>query len=265
MPLIVDFVKMRLQPGSISAIMFVLTVGVVLLYAKPRWGRVWLTLATLGYWLLTTPLGAGLLARTVATAHAPIHTSAAAGGATAIVMLGGGSINVQAEGRQLTSVSRPSALRAIETARVYHVLGDPLVIVSGGVTDTVPGGAPESDAYQTAVQALGVPADRVVSESESHNTLEEAIVLKRMLRERHIDHFVLVTSPLHMRRSLAVFASQGLYPVPSPAPLDAKRRADPFPLFPNNGALEIGNDAVYEWCALAYYWANGWTRPRAAD
>jgi hypothetical protein len=32
-------------------------------------------------------------------------------------------------------VSSPSALRALETARVYRLLGDPLVIVSGGSPD----------------------------------------------------------------------------------------------------------------------------------
>jgi uncharacterized SAM-binding protein YcdF (DUF218 family) len=258
--LIVDLVKMSLLPGSIAVMMIAFTIGVVLLYAKPHWGRVWLTCVTIGYWLLTTPIGASLLARTVSTDHGPLQTSAKADGATAVVMLGGGSNNVQAEGQQLTSVSRGSALRAIETARVYHLLGDPLVIVSGGVTDKMPGAAPESDAYQAAMRALGVPPERVVSDPESRNTHDEALVLKRLLRERHIDRFVLVTSPLHMRRSLAVFAAQGLHPVPSTAPLHGDWLRDPFPVFPNDGSLEIGNDVVYEWLALAYYRARGWTR-----
>ena len=126
MHLIVDLAKTTLMPGSITAIIFAFTPGVVLLYLKPRWGRVWLTCVTLGYWLVSTPAGTSLLARTVSTNHQPLQTPASAQGATAVVMLGGGSNNVIARGRQLTSVTRSSALRAIETARVYHLLGDPV-------------------------------------------------------------------------------------------------------------------------------------------
>ena len=157
----------------------------MLLYVKPRWGRAWLTAVTLGYWLLTTPAGAALLARSITSGYAPLQTSADADGAHAVVMLGGGSRNVQAEGRQLSYVSDPSALRAIETWRVYRLLGDPLVIVSGGVTDPRPGAAPESEAYQTAMRDLGVPAERVVSESESHNTHDEAVVIAACCRAPH--------------------------------------------------------------------------------
>jgi uncharacterized SAM-binding protein YcdF (DUF218 family) len=260
MPLIVDVVKTTLQPGSIGAILLLLTTGVCLLYARPRWGRVWLTGMVLGYLLLATPAGASLLARTVTMGQAPLPTPASANGAEAIVMLGGGSNNIVSGGRQLTLINRVSALRAIETARLYRLLGNPLVIVSGGVTDKLTGAAPESEAYRIAMAALGVPADRIVSEFESKNTHDEAVILKRMLAERHIERFVLVTSPLHMRRSLATFAAQGLHPVPSPAPLHADRNP-PFPLWPDEGSLDVGNAVIYEWFARAYYWGNGWTRP----
>ena len=263
MPLIVDVVKTALQPGSITAIMLLLALGTLLLWVKPRWGRLWLTCMTLGYWLLATPAGASLLAKTVTTTFEPLASPANAKGASAVVMLGAGSNNVKAGGRQVTLVNRGSALRAIETARVYRLLGDPLVIVSGGVNDKLPGAAPESEAYAIAVRALGVPADRIVSESESHNTHEEAVVLKRMLAERRIERFVLVTSPLHMHRSLATFAAEGLYPVPSPAPVDADRLA-PFPLAPGEASLDIGGAVIYEWFARLYYSSNGWTRSGGA-
>src|SRR4051812_6507828 len=165
MHFIVDLAKTTFMPGSITTITFAFTLGVILLYAKPRWGRVWLTSVTVAYWVLSTPAGTSLLARTVSTSHQPLQTAASAEGATGVVMLGGGSSNVIALGRGLTSVTRPSALRAIETARVYRLLGDPLVIVSGGVTDPTPGAVPESEAYRTAMRSLGVPSDRVVSES----------------------------------------------------------------------------------------------------
>jgi len=266
MSLIVQFVKVNLQPGSVSMIMLLFTSGVVLLYARPRWGRIWLTAVTLCYWLIATPLGASLLARSLTPSYGPLQSAAAAAGASAVVMLGGGSRNIRAEGQQIAAINGVSALRVIETARLYHLLGDPLVIVSGGSTDRTPGAAPESQAYQAAARALGVPEDRLVSESESLTTRHEVVVLKRMLQERGIERFVLVTSPLHIRRSMAAFAAEGLHPIPSPAPLRADRGVGgPVPIFPNEEALEIGNDVIYEWAAAIYYWANGWTRSRTPE
>ena len=64
-----------------------------------------------------------------------------------------------------------------------------------------------------------MPTDRVIIESESRNTREEAVILKRLLAERGIDRFVIVTSPIHMGRSLAAFAVEGMHPVPSASPL----------------------------------------------
>jgi uncharacterized SAM-binding protein YcdF (DUF218 family) len=254
----------QLQPNSITAIVLLFAFGLVLLYAKPRWGRAWLTIVVLTYWTLASPVGAGQLARSLGTGHRPLQKVEDAKGAQAVVLLGAGTYNLSAAGRRLSYVSRPTALRALEVARVYHLLGDPLVIASGGVTGPDPGVPPESEAQRSTLVTLGVPPGRIVSESESRNTHDEAVVLKRMLRERNIDRFILVTSPLHMGRSLATFAAQGLDPIPSPAPLYSDRLREPLSFVPNEAALEIGNGALYEWAARAYYWSRGWTRPLTA-
>jgi hypothetical protein len=46
----------------------VVAAGVVMLYARPslaRWARRWLTAIVVGYWILSCPAGAGLLARSL--------------------------------------------------------------------------------------------------------------------------------------------------------------------------------------------------------
>jgi len=235
--------------------------GVAVLYARPaiaRWGRRWLTAVVVAYWMLSCPAGAGLLARTLTANHRPIGSASDAHGAGAVVLLSGGSRTVRAAGGRLPMVTSSSALRALETARVYQLLGDPLVIVSGGVTDLEGRALPEAEAIRAAIVALGVPANRVILETESRNTHEEAVALKRLLAERGIDRFVIVTSPLHMGRSLGAFAVEGLRPVPSASPLYPERTRGPSPLTPNEASLEVGNAVIYEWCARAYYWWWGW-------
>jgi uncharacterized SAM-binding protein YcdF (DUF218 family) len=259
---ILTLLKQNFQPASITFVLLLLVLGVALLYATrssvARLGRWWLTAVVLAYWVISCPAGVGLLTRTVAGNYRPLASAEEARGAQAVVLLSAGSETVRAAGGRLPMVKFQTALRALETARVYRLLGNPLVIVSGGVTK--PGAAPESEAMQTAVVALGVPPNRVVAESESANTHEEAAVLKRMLRERGIERFVIVTSAVHMGRSMAAFAAQGLSPIPSASPLYQDR--DPargmFPLLPNDTSLEVGNAVVYEWCARAYYWWQGW-------
>jgi uncharacterized SAM-binding protein YcdF (DUF218 family) len=257
-----DTLKHALQPASITLLLLLLTLGVMLLYARPaiaRWARRGLAALTLAYWILSCPAGAALLARTLTDNYRPIESPADASNAQAVVMLGAGSRTVLASRGRWSMVTYPSALRVLETVRVYRLLGDPLVIVSGGITDADAPTTPESEAMRAAVIALGVPASRVVVEAESKNTREEAVVIKRMLGERGIDRFVLVTSAVHMPRSLAAFAAQGLRPVPSASPLYGDRTKEPFPLLPDSSALDIGNAVVYEWCARAYYSLRGWT------
>jgi uncharacterized SAM-binding protein YcdF (DUF218 family) len=260
---VIELLKEALLPGSVTFMIGLLLGGIVLLYLRPRWGRIVLTVAALVYAMLTTPAGAALLAWTTNARYAPLGTAADARNATVIVLLGAGSNNVRAFGLQLSVVNRVGGLRALEAARVYHLLGDPIVIVSGGVTDPIQGAAPESEAYRSALVALGIPAARIMAESESLNTHDEAVILKPLLVSLHAERFVLVTSPLHMARAVATFAAQGLHPIPSPTPLYADRARAPFPLLPNDGAFETSGAAIYEWLARPYYWVRGWTRPAA--
>jgi uncharacterized SAM-binding protein YcdF (DUF218 family) len=148
-------------------------------------------------------------------------------------------------------------MRLIETARLYTLLGDPLVIVSGGNTQDLDPPRTEGAAYKPAIISLGVPASRVLVEEQSLTTREEAIVLKPILAARGITRFVLVTSPTHMGRSLATFRSVGLDPVPSTSHVfdnDTKW----WTIKPSREALAVSDTAFYDYMATVYYWMRGW-------
>src|SRR5205085_3632798 len=137
--------------------------------------------------------------------------------------------------------------------RVYHLAGSPLVIASGGGTDGRRGVAPESEALRLALLDLAVPADRILTESASKNTLEEAAIVSEILRARNLTRVVLVTSPTHMHRSLAVFARQGVHPIPAIAPVATDRGDAGAGVLPSLAALAVGDAVVYEWAARGYY------------
>jgi len=64
-----------------------------------------------------------------------------------------------------------------------------------------------------------------------------------------------------MRRSMLAFEEQGLHPIASPSALvsDVSRRNS---LMPSELWLRVGDAAVYEWIASAYYRVQGWTATR---
>src|SRR5262245_11668685 len=140
-------IKASIPPGSPTTLLGLFGLGVLLLYLRPRLGRILLTVLVVVYWFARSPVGAGVLARSLGGRFPQLQRKEDAPGAQAVVLLGGGSANVRANGLQLSSVVRRAALRVIETARVYRLLGDPLVIVSGGITDPLPGTPPESETY----------------------------------------------------------------------------------------------------------------------
>ncbi|MDA2936679.1 YdcF family protein [Acidobacteria bacterium AH-259-A15] len=133
-------------------------------------------------------------------------------GATAVVVLAGGGRTFGARGQAITVLSGASAFRVLEGARVYRLLENPWVIVSGGMKDRVGRLIPYEAMREELIRA-SVSAERVLLESTSHNTHEQAINLARLLRTHQIERFVLVTSPTHMARAMATFEARGLHPI----------------------------------------------------
>jgi uncharacterized SAM-binding protein YcdF (DUF218 family) len=174
-------------------------------------------------------------------------------------VLGSGNQTLQASGFTLNLVSMGSALRVLEGARLYRLLDRPTVIVSGGVTGREVGARPESEAMRDAILRVGVPSDHVIMESESKTTREEAIVIARMLGDRAREPIVLVTSPTHMGRSLAVFRSLGFDPVPSTSAYKSDHSLESFRWLPTQSALLLSDLVVYDVAAALYYSARGWT------
>jgi uncharacterized SAM-binding protein YcdF (DUF218 family) len=181
-------------------------------------------------------------------------------GRTAVVLLGSGSYT-QTDwlGRTYSVLDPTGAERTLEAARVFHLLDDAVVVSSGGRPIA---GDPDETAARVMREALiqlGVPDSKIVVEDQSRTTREEATIVKSLLPALGVDHVVLVTSAVHMRRSEGVFRSVGLTVIPAAA-REAAHSGDGGWLtwIPSNDGLEESEAVAHELLGLAYYWLRGW-------
>jgi len=260
--MILDFLKQHLHPSSPFTILLVMGVGVAGLYLRPssRWPRRYLLAAVAGYWFIATSTGAALLVAGLGRGYGALHSRQEARGAEAVVVLGGGAGTISGGGHVVGVLAPQSILRALEGARVAKLIGAKLVVASGGVPRPDLQLKPESEMIAAILVAAGVPAERVVQESSSKTTLDQARIVPGLLRERGFGQFVLVTSPVHMGRSLALFRAQGIDPVPSASLMRSDHLPPPSRFVPEVESLIASDEALYDYVAWIYYWAKGWLR-----
>lgn len=176
-----------------------------------------------------------------------------------MVVLDGGTERCGAAGRIVERVNGSSALRAIEALRVAELLGEPLIVITGGLETSVAGWSPEGESLRQEIVRGGIPPERVVLDPVSKNTRAHAEAVTTLLHERGVARFVLVTSATHIRRATAAFRVEGADPVPSPAPMQCDGALRGWRAFwPTPSALAASEGAMHDYLGLLYYWWRGW-------
>ncbi len=259
---IVLLFKSYLLPGSMSLLLIGLMIGVGLLLAGDRGrtlGRVWLIGLLAGYWVLATPAFASSLEDWLSRGYSPITSAQQAAGAQAIVVLSGGSASIEGPAGRVDALSEASAVRLLEGVRLYRMLDEPWVVLSGGPPGDNAAATPEAVAMQRELVRLGVPPERILVEMASEDTHAQAQHIQPLLASQGVDEFVLVTSGWHLRRSMGAFLQAGMTPIPSAAggrSLGAEEAGLSF--LPSEAALARSRSLTRELIALQYYRLRGW-------
>jgi uncharacterized SAM-binding protein YcdF (DUF218 family) len=244
---------------SVTGLLIGLLAGVVWVCVSPasRGARRWLV-AVLAVYLCASVHGVGrIVSWPLRRGFESFSAADAPSGAGAIVLLGAGARTVHGRTQKISVLNLAGAARVLEAARLFQMLGSPWIISSGGAA---PGRdmVPESETMRTALVELGIPPGRIVVESSSRVTRDEAVLAARMLRDLGVTSFVLVTSDLHMRRALRTFRHEGLHPIPAVArdPLDSQWIG--LSWMPTPQGLEYAQEIVHEYVGLAWYGVRGW-------
>ncbi len=183
--------------------------------------------------------------------------------AEAIVVLGGGT-KPRIAPRPWYEVSEAGD-RILYGSWLYKQGKAPLLLVSGGRADWYgEGGNPESEDMAAIAEAMGVPRSAILQEPDSLNTRENAVNTKQILSQKGINKILLVTSALHMPRSMAIFRKLGFEAIAAPTDFlvvqsqNNKGWGILLDLLPNADALKDTTNAIKEYIGLIVYQMSGW-------
>jgi uncharacterized SAM-binding protein YcdF (DUF218 family) len=204
-----------------SAGLLLLLIGVCAwLLLSPRSRRAHVTLVAIVVWytLLSINPIPDAVARYWSRGFAPLERSAVPPGRAAVVLLGSGSYTAFDWTNNRTAVPDPIGLaRTLEAARVYKLIDAAWVVSSGGLPPRRSPAVSPSEAMKDTLLRLGVPASRVIVKDVALDTHDEAMNVAALLPSLHVDHVVLVTSGVHLRRATGTFRAAGIDVIPAPA------------------------------------------------
>lgn len=112
--------------------------------------------------------------------------------------------------------------RFIQTCKLYHTKVIDKILISGGDGSLLQNKPKEANFLYKEFPQLGVPDSILLVEKFSKNTYESAIEAKRLVDSLQIKGpYLLITSAIHMKRSIATFKKAGLNVIEHPACFDA--------------------------------------------
>jgi uncharacterized SAM-binding protein YcdF (DUF218 family) len=255
-----DFIRYALSSGGLTLILLVLAIWVA--RSPSRLSRRLLLLVTIGFAIISIYAGQFLLAQAIVGSLRPFAaTDAVPNRRTAVVILGSGSVGVEDwDGKRYSLPDRPAMARVLEASRVFKLVDPAIVISSGGSPHPDRRMVPTGETMRDMLVTLGVPADRVLVETVSRTTRDEAVVIAPMLREQRAEQVILVTSEDHMRRSIGSFRAVGVEVVPAIA-RDLRRDVTWMQRWlPGEEGLSTASENAHELLGIVYYALRGWWR-----
>lgn len=242
-----------------------LIVLVLVIEKRNRFPRGLLIAGLLILWLAGNRWVSYGLARSLEWRHMPPENSPTA---EVIVLLGGGTEPGDPP-RPMAEINAAGD-QVLYAAKLYRDGAAPVILVSGGnVEFSSERSSTPAEEMTELLHLLGVPSSAIWLQPESQNTYEDALYSAEILAENGIDEVILVTSALHMPRSLALFENQEITVIPAPTDFTVTEHSwetsfNPrlgefvINLMPNASALNLTTNVLKEYLGMLIYSLRGW-------
>ena len=113
---------------------------------------------------------------------------------------------------------------------------------------------PEGELLKTKAIEMGVNETQIILTASAFNTAEEALAVKKLMKEKGIKKILLITSSFHMLRAKLIFDSQGIYPDTFPVDFKAVGRDITWLSFlPTATGFALTSDGIREFIGRLYY------------
>jgi len=170
------------------------------------------------------------------------------------IVLGGGVTGSTHDAGDYARLQAGSLRRLIGAVELARRAPESVLLLSGGAED---GGISQGELMASMARALGMPPARLMVESQSATTYEQARNINRLLGPNGTQPRYLVTSALHMPRALATFLSSGMQVCG--LPVDFRQIPAPWfeALVPQLTALTKTSEAVHELAGYSVYVLRG--------
>jgi uncharacterized SAM-binding protein YcdF (DUF218 family) len=172
---------------------------------------------------------------------------------TGIIVLGGAAQAEESFAHNQLAVNE-SGERIIALGDLARRYPQARLVFSGGGASLLEEARAESDAVLSFADTLGIDGKRLLVETESRTTSENAVFTRRLVKPAPGERWLLVTSSWHMPRAMGCFRKEGFpvvaYPVDfrTRGPEDLKRTFT----FLSEGLRRL-DLATKEWAGLAGY------------
>lgn len=163
-----------------------------------------------------------------------------------VVILGGGA-NISGGFREHDEAKGFTYARLFNGVRIYKRSGARTLALCGG---------PEAEVMKELARELGVQESKIITETSSGTTMENAAELAKLLPPAEQRRMGLVTSALHMLRSERTFKKQ--FPDDTIVPIPVNYIYSPYWYYPegfvpSTNTLLKSNYAIHEWIGIVYY------------
>lgn len=176
---------------------------------------------------------------------------------TGIIVLGGAMDEGVTRARKMPALN-DAAERLTEPVALLRRFPGARLVFSGGSGRLSPVALTESDVARQLWTSLGVPADRMSFEDRSRDTWENAVYTKELVQPKPGERWLLITSAMHMPRSVGIFRKIGFDVIPYPVDYQTGGVPGDFVGFRRPGEVfRVLETASHEWIGLVSYWMSG--------
>jgi len=244
-------------PGNLL-VLLLLAFAFLSMARNERWQlagrRLCFDIAFLMFFIAIFPIGDWLL-RPLENRFPPVTPDHVEG----IIIIGSdeNAVLSEARGQPIVRGSAGEYLVFATLARQYPQAK--LVYAGGtGLLGPVSSKLSNADVAKQALTGFGIPLDRMVFESQSRNTHENAVDAAALVHPKPQEKWLLVTSAFHMPRSIASFRKEGWNVYAAPANYYTTGKLNSDLNFNFSGHIGEVTAATHEYYGLLSYWLMGY-------